>query len=168
MRNQPELGGGGLPDIGVYPIVTTRYATNSEPIKVTARIKYDDIFTTDKYASAQVEFQGFQLSFYCSTQMALNQHMTFHGDEGRVEVYAPFNARVFDHARLTMHSRDNSRVTEYKFGDTDQYKLQIEQFTKAIVTGEKHQIFSLVDSKKNQKVIDAIYKSHSTGTPQNI
>jgi predicted dehydrogenase len=27
MRNQPELGGGGLPDIGVYPTVTTRFST---------------------------------------------------------------------------------------------------------------------------------------------
>ena len=34
MRNIPELGGGVLPDIGVYPLVTTRMVTEQEPIKV--------------------------------------------------------------------------------------------------------------------------------------
>jgi len=36
MRNQPELGGGVLPDIGVYPTVTTRFATGVEPTRVQA------------------------------------------------------------------------------------------------------------------------------------
>ena len=31
MRNKPELGGGGLPDIGVYPTVATRFSTGSAP-----------------------------------------------------------------------------------------------------------------------------------------
>ena len=168
MRNRIELGGGALPDIGVYPVVTTRYATSSEPVSVTARITYDDIFNTDKYASAQVEFANFQLSFYCSTQMSLNQHMTFHGDKGRIEIYAPFNARTFDYARFTVHSRENTEVSEYKFGDIDQYRIQIEEFSKAIKTGNKKKIFSLEDSKNNQKVIDKIYKSHHSNTSQII
>ena len=29
MRNRPELGGGGLPDIGVYPTVSTRFSTGT-------------------------------------------------------------------------------------------------------------------------------------------
>ena len=39
MRNIPELGGGVLPDIGVYPLVTTRMVTEQEPIKVSSKIK---------------------------------------------------------------------------------------------------------------------------------
>src|SRR5690606_5460376 len=36
MRNIPELGGGALPDIGVYPTITTRFATGIEPLRVQA------------------------------------------------------------------------------------------------------------------------------------
>ena len=51
MRNIPKLGGGVLPDIGVYPLVTTRMVTEQEPIKVSSKIKYDKKFMTDIYAS---------------------------------------------------------------------------------------------------------------------
>ena len=163
MRNQLELGGGGLPDIGVYPIVTTRLATLQEPHSVLASIKYDKIFKTDIFASAQIHFDNFDLSFYCSTQMALRQHMTFHGEKGRIEVHSPFNARVYGHARVTIHSQDNLLIQEFKFGDINQYKLQIEKFSEAINLTSNKGLFSLTDSKNNQKVIDAIYAADKSG-----
>ena len=163
MRNQLELGGGGLPDIGVYPIVTTRLVTLQEPHSVSASIKYDKDFKTDFFASAQVHFENFDLSFYCSTQMALRQHMTFHGETGRIEVHTPFNARVYGHARITLHSQNNLTVQEFKFEDTNQYKLQIEKFSDAINSNSNSDIFSLADSKNNQKVIDAIYAADKSG-----
>lgn len=163
MRNQLDLGGGGLPDIGVYPIVTTRLTTLKEPHSVAATIKYDKDFKTDIFASAQVHFDNFDLSFYCSTQMALRQHMTFHGETGKIEVHAPFNARVYGHARVTLHSQDNLIIQEFKFGDTNQYKLQIEEFSLAIKSGLRKSIFDLTSSKNNQKVIDAIYAADNSG-----
>jgi len=168
MRNRLELGGGGLPDIGVYPIVTTRFASNQEPHSVTSRIKYDTHFKTDTFASAQVHFDEFDLSFYCSTQMALRQHMTFHGEDGRIEVHAPFNARIYGHSRVTVHSQDDTKVEEFKFGEINQYKLQIEKFSEAIKNGTQDGIFSLTESKKNQKVIDAIYFSDKAQSPIKI
>ncbi|MDG2475158.1 MAG: Gfo/Idh/MocA family oxidoreductase [Paracoccaceae bacterium] len=168
MRNQPELGGGGLPDIGVYPVVTTRLTTLKEPHSVIASIKYDKDFKTDMFASAQVQFDNFDLSFYCSTQMALRQHMTFHGETGRIEVHAPFNARVYGHARVTLHSQDNLKIQEFKFGDANQYKLQIEKFSFAIKSGLRDSIFNLTSSKNNQKVIDAIYAADKSGQVSKI
>jgi hypothetical protein len=38
----------------------------------------DPHFGTDRYASVKAEFDGFEMSFYCSTQMALRQSMVFH------------------------------------------------------------------------------------------
>jgi predicted dehydrogenase len=163
MRNRLELGGGGLPDIGVYPVVVTRFVTQEEPIYANAKIKYDQTFKTDIWTSAQIQFEQFELSFYCSTQMALRQHMTFHGDEGRIEVYAPFNARGYGHARITVHSQDNNKIEEYKFGEINQYRLQIEKFSQAIISGSVTDIFNLHESKKNQRVIDAIYQSDQQG-----
>ncbi|MGN6765350.1 MAG: Gfo/Idh/MocA family protein, partial [Rhizobiaceae bacterium] len=97
MRNRPELGGGGLPDIGVYPTVATRFSTGKEPGRLQATIERDPKFGTDIYASIKAEFDGFDLTFYCATQMAARQVMVFHGDEGFIEVHAPFNAGLYDH-----------------------------------------------------------------------
>src|SRR5690606_24797712 len=43
MRNIPALGGGGLPDIGVYPTVATRFVTGREPERVQATVERDEI-----------------------------------------------------------------------------------------------------------------------------
>ena len=159
MRNILKLGGGALPDIGVYPVVATRIATNLEPESVAAEIHFDSKFKTDTYVNAQVYFEGFDLSFYVSTQMSLRQKVVFHGDKGRIEVHAPFNARVYDYARITIHSIDNSHAEEIQFGEVNQYTLQIEEVNQAIEKLDQSRIFSLENSKLNQKVIDAIYKS---------
>ena len=82
MRNKPELGGGGLPDIGVYPTVVTRFSTGKEPLRLRATVERDRKFGTDIYADVKAEFEGFDLTFYCSTQMAARQFMVFRWGAG--------------------------------------------------------------------------------------
>ena len=157
MRNQVSLGGGVIPDIGVYPTVTTRFATGVEPNRVHAHIKYDTEFGTDYYASVRADYGQFEQTFYISTQMALRQHMVFHGDEGAIELNAPYNANVYEGARVTLHDRNHKSLQVFEFINSDQYQLQAEEFVRA--TQGKGEAFSLENSFKNQKVLDAIYKS---------
>jgi predicted dehydrogenase len=110
MRNQPDLGGGGLPDIGVYPTVSTRFSTGREPLRVQAVVERDPDFGTDIYASVKADFGDFEMSFYCSTQMALRQLMVFHGEKGFIEVSAPFNAGDYGHAAITLHNVDHEQA----------------------------------------------------------
>ncbi|WEX08147.1 Gfo/Idh/MocA family oxidoreductase [Chelativorans sp. AA-79] len=158
MRNRLELGGGGLPDIGVYPTVTTRFVTGREPLRVQATVERDSTFGTDIYASVKAEFIGFEMSFYVATQMAARQVMVFHGDRGYIEVETPFNSRVYGDDRITLHNANHAESTIFRFGDTRQYRLQAEAFARA-VAGEDVQVFTLEDSLKNQKMIDAIYRA---------
>ncbi|HVW58063.1 MAG TPA: Gfo/Idh/MocA family oxidoreductase [Rhizobiaceae bacterium] len=158
MRNQMALGGGGLPDIGVYPTVATRFATGMEPKKVQATVERDPRFGTDIYASVRAEFEGFELSFYCATQMAARQSMVFHGDEGFIEVASPFNAGLYDHHRLVLHNRNHTEARVIRFPDTRQYRLEAETFARA-ARGEAVEVFTLEQSVLNQKVIDAIYRA---------
>ena len=158
MRNQMALGGGGLPDIGVYPTVATRFVTGMEPKKVQATVERDPRFGTDIYASVRAEFEGFELSFYCATQMAARQSMVFHGDEGFIEVASPFNAGLYDHHRIALHNRNHTEAKVIRFPDTRQYRLQAETFARAAL-GEALEVFTLEQSILNQKVIDAIYRA---------
>lgn len=158
MRNQLSLGGGALPDIGVYPTVTTRLVTGREPLRIQATIERDKVFGTDVYSSAKADFGDFELSFYCSTQMALRQLMVFHGETGFIEVHAPFNAGDYDHHRVELHNQKRNEATVFRFSGTRQYRLQVEAFARA-AQGSGEPVFSLEDSILNQKVIDAIFRA---------
>lgn len=158
MRNQVALGGGALPDIGVYPTVTTRIATGREPVRVRAQVERDSRFGTDSYANVLADFGEFNLNFYVSTQMALRQQMLFHGTEGVIEVHAPFNAGDYDHAAISLHNQTRDGAQTFRFPGIRQYKMLVEAFAEK-VSGADIDLFSLENSKSNQKIIDAIYRA---------
>ncbi len=156
MRNKVELGGGGLPDIGVYPTVTARFATGKEPLRARASIERDPNFGTDIYANCQYDFGSFDMTFYCSTQLALRQSMTFHGDKGAIEVSSPFNSLNYDAVSVSLYNASHSEMKKWNFQTADQYQLQIEAIGDRIA-GEDVALFSLESSRANQAAIDALY-----------
>ncbi|TPO08209.1 Gfo/Idh/MocA family oxidoreductase [Mesorhizobium sp. B1-1-5] len=162
MRNQLDLGGGALPDIGVYPTVSTRFSTGKEPLRVQATIERDKTFGTDIYSSIRADFGDFELSFYLSTQMAARQVMVFHGEKGFIEVFAPFNAGLYDHHRIELHNQNHSEAQVFRFPGTQQYRLECEAFVRA-AQGGKDRVFTLEESVLNQKVIDAIFRAGDNG-----
>jgi len=125
IRNRPETGGGALYDIGVYPCVTTRFATGAEPGGIRARLLREN--GVDVTAQVQADFPGFTLNFQCSTRMAPYQRITFHGTEAVIELRAPFNAGVAAPAQIVMtRGYDDTRIE--RFEPVDQYRLMIEAF----------------------------------------
>ncbi|OBQ77483.1 Gfo/Idh/MocA family oxidoreductase [Mesorhizobium sp. WSM3873] len=158
MRNQLDLGGGALPDIGVYPTVSTRFSTGKEPVRVQATIERDKTFGTDIYSSIRADFGDFELSFYLSTQMAARQVMVFHGEKGFIEVFGPFNAGLYDHHRIELHNQNHTEAQVFRFPGTQQYRLECEAFVRA-AQGGKDRVFTLEESVLNQKVIDAIFRA---------
>ncbi|MCL6283840.1 Gfo/Idh/MocA family oxidoreductase [Ruegeria sp. 2012CJ41-6] len=155
MRNQPDLGGGALPDIGVYPVVTCLLATGAEAGEATGQVEFSPEFGTDIYARANVAFDGFNLSFHVSSQMALHQSMRFMGEVGWIDVRAPFNAVNYDYAEIVLHDQKNATQTVYRF-DVNQYERQADAFV-AACRGDHSTMFPLEMSKKVQQVIDGIY-----------
>lgn len=162
MRNRPELGGGALPDIGVYPTVCARFATGLEPVSASARVEFDPVFNTDWYASATLEFPDIEMSFYVSTQMGNRQTMVFHGDKGFIEITAPFNSNLYEGDEVRVHNAKHNDTRVYRFTGVNQYRFEVEAFARA-VSGKKQPYFTLEDSINNQKVIDAIYKAGRSG-----
>lgn len=158
MRNIPELGGGVLPDIGVYPTISTRFATGKEPVRVQSTVRRDPDFGTDIYSSVKADFGDFELSFYVSTQLANRQTMVFHGTEGYIEVKSPFNADRWgaEEVELTNQSHGQSQI--FRFQDSRQYRCEIEAFARFAQSGEGD-VVTLENSKANQRFIDAIYRA---------
>jgi predicted dehydrogenase len=162
MRNILALGGGALPDIGVYPTVSTRFVTGKEPKRVLATVERDKKFKTDVYSSIRADFGDFELSFYLSTQLANRQLMVFHGDKGFIEVRSPFNAGLYEHHKIELHDRGHTEATVFRFPGTQQYRLEAEIFAR-VAQGGNEEIFTLESSVANQKVIDAIFRAGENG-----
>ncbi len=158
MRNIPALGGGGLPDIGVYPTITTRFVTGHEPLRIQAVTERDPEFGTDIYSSVKADFGAFEMSFYISTQMANRQSMVFHGTEGFIEVKSPFNADRWGAEEVELSNQSHNQSQIFRFPDSRQYKRQAEAFSRAAL-GESEEVVTLENSKANQAFIDAIYRA---------
>lgn len=158
MRNIVSLGGGALPDIGVYPTITTRFTTGEEPVRVQAVTERDPEFGTDIYSSVKADFGSFEMSFYISTQMANRQTMVFHGTEGFIEVKSPFNADLWGAEELELNNQSHNQSQVFRFPGSRQYRREIEAFAK-VVAGEAVEVVTLENSKANQRFIDAIYRA---------
>ncbi|MEM9602496.1 MAG: Gfo/Idh/MocA family oxidoreductase [Pseudomonadota bacterium] len=164
MRNRPELGGGAVPDIGVYPVVTTRFVSGCEPLSASARIDRDPEFGTDRYAAFTLAFPGFDAQFYVSSQMHLYQSMHFAGTTGWIAVDAPFNAGNYGHAVVRLNTPAGEQVV--RFAD-NQYALQADAFAEA-ATGGANRCFTLENSVHNQRAIDAIYRAAASAQVETV
>lgn len=165
VRNVVEWGGGGLMDIGCYPIVTSRFIFGEEPTRVAGLAERDPEFKTDRLASATLDFPSGQATFICSTQMVPYQRMQFFGTKGRIEIEIPFNAPPDRETRIFIDDgRDvfGSGVTTETFPICDQYTIQGDAFSRAIREGGE--VPSPVeDAIKNMAVIEAAFKSGESG-----
>jgi predicted dehydrogenase len=161
IRNQPEIGGGALMDIGCYPISLSRFLFGAEPRRVLGLIERDPELGTDRLTSALLDFRAGQSSFTCSTQMVPYQRMQICGTRGRIEVEIPFNAPPDRPTRIFIHdgsdlAGNNPDVME--FTACDQYTIQGDMFSRAILENSA-QAIPLEDAIGNMKVIDALFRS---------
>jgi predicted dehydrogenase len=166
VRNVLEYGGGGLMDIGCYPIKTSRMVFGEEPVRVSGTIVRDPKLTNvDVMASAILEYPSGCCVFSCSTQIALNQSMRFFGTKGFIEPEIPFNATPGGTSRIVIDDgRDlaGGGATVEEFEACDQYTLQGDRFSEAVL-GKGPVPVPLEDSLCNMAVIDAIFRSAETG-----
>jgi predicted dehydrogenase len=169
VRHKVEWGGGGLMDIGCYPITMSRFIFAEEPIRVAGMLERDPDFRTDRLASAILEFPSGQSIFTCSTQTAYFQRMHFLGTSGRVEVEIPWNAPNDRPCRIFIGDVMGAAKVE-EFPVVDQYTIQGDEFSRAI-RGERDVPVPLEDAIKNTAVIEAIFKAADSGrweTPEKI
>jgi len=165
IRNVLEWGGGGLMDIGCYPITTSRFVFREEPSRVIGLIERDPETKVDRLTSAILDFPSGQSIFSCSTQFVPYQRMQFFGTEGRIEVEIPFNA---PNDRPTHIFIDNGSdlfgggIRTEEFATCDQYAIQGDVFSRAIREGGEVPV-PVEDAIKNMSVIDAIFRSAESG-----
>ena len=154
VRNKADIGGGGILDIGCYCINMSRFLFEGEPIKVTSHIERDPEFGTDRLASGILEFENGVANFMCSTQLDHRQNAVIYGSKGHIELNIPFNAPN-EHTRK-MWIRKNGNVETIIFDTCDQYTLQGDAFSRAVLNDTPVPT-PLEDALANMKVIDQMF-----------
>jgi len=166
VRNHADIGGGGLMDIGCYPISLSRFVFETEPVRVSGILEQDPDFHVDRLASAILDFGDGISTFTCSMQLSPYQRVNIFGDRGRIEIEIPFNAPADRPSRLWLqHSADN--IEEIVFELCDQYTIQAELFARAIMDGTPVPT-PIEDAVANMKVIEAIVASADSGAFERV
>ncbi|HOY36572.1 MAG TPA: Gfo/Idh/MocA family oxidoreductase [Piscinibacter sp.] len=166
IRNQADIGGGAVYDIGCYAIVAGRYLFEADPARVIALVDRDPALGTDRTTSALADFGGGrQLGFTVSTQAQRYQRLNIVGTSGRIEVLIPFNAPQGEATTIlvdTTGALDGSGVERETLQPCDQYTLQGEAFSRA-VRAEVMLPYGLDDAVMNMRIIDALLRSEHSG-----
>lgn len=163
IRNRPETGGGSIPDIGVYTFGSARFITGAEPVADSLRARIRRENGVDVFAQVTGLFEGpagrFTYASMTSMRLFPRQEVVVQGEKGLIRLTAPFNANVFDVARLELH-RPGLEVTVERWPDARQYKLQVEAFGRTVTTGAVY-AWPLEQARLNQKMIDAVFAAES-------
>ena len=166
IRNILEIGGGGLMDVGCYPIVAGRFIFEAEPERVIALIDRDPTSGVDRLASAILDFGGGRrCEFTVSTQLTPFQRVEIVGTKKRFEIVVPFNAPQGEAVRTLID--DGSKLGDASAiaamtDPVDQYAEQADAFS-AVVRGETPLPYGPADGVLNMRIIDALFRSEKSG-----
>ena len=165
IRNQADIGGGALYDIGCYPITAGRFFFEAEPLRGIALFDRDPAFRTDRLTSALVDFgKGRHLDFTVSTQCTPYQRVHLCGTKGRIEIQIPVNAPQGASTNLVIDDGSSLAGTGIRtetLAQSDQYMLQGEIFSRA-VRGEISLPYGIEDAICGMRVIDALFRSDTS------
>ena len=161
VRNQADIGGGGLLDVGCYAVSVSRLVFAAEPSRALAAMELDPQFKTDRLTAGILEFERGLATFTCSTQLADFQRVNILGSQGQVELDLPFNPLPDRPAYVRLQNLKGTRVLELEI--CDQYTLQGDVFSKAILDDTPVPT-PLEDALANMAVIDALFSSARSGS----
>lgn len=165
IRNQADIGGGALMDIGCYPITMSRFLFGAEPARVSGLIDRDPRMKIDRLSSAMLDYGSGHALFTCSTQLVPFQRMQILGTKARIDFEIPYNIPPDQPSRLLLD--DGSQLAGVSaraetFPALDQYTIQGDLFSQAILNDTQVPA-PLEDSLANMRVIEAVFRSAESG-----
>jgi predicted dehydrogenase len=160
IRNQLDVGGGVLMDIGCYAASISRFIFGAEPVRVLGQVERDPELGIDRLASAVLEFFQGTSTFTCSTQLAPYQRVNIFGTSGRIEIEIPFNAPVDRPTKIWLQR--GPVAEEMPFDACNQYTLQADAFACAVLKDALVPT-PLADAVANMRVIERIFASAEQG-----
>lgn len=149
VRLDDKLAGGATYDVGCYNLNIIRHIAGSEPTKIYATGEIGET-NIDVSSCIMMEFEGgLKAVSYCAFNSAKRSGYTIVGEAGVIHVPVEFNSKGDIKIFITNKSGEED-ITVYC---PHNYMLEVEQFGRCILEGEKP-LITFEDSLNNAKVID--------------
>ncbi|MDZ7371329.1 MAG: Gfo/Idh/MocA family oxidoreductase [candidate division KSB1 bacterium] len=160
VRNQSDIGGGGLLDIGCYAVSLSRLLFDEEPHRVFGLRQIHPQFRVDTLTSGILQFSAGTATFTVGTLLQPYQRIHVFGTKGRIEIEIPFNAPPDRPTRLWLQR--GGEMQEIVFPICNQYTLQGDAFSRAVLE-DRPVPTPLEDTVANMRALDALIEADKTG-----
>ena len=110
-----DRAGGGIVDIGIYPLTAARYLIG-EPLALSGEARLAPS-GADAEAKATLSYDGFEAHLHCAIDTDLEWHITVEGDKGRLKISQPWHPGPENNQLIitdkngaeTVHASDDKR-----------------------------------------------------------
>lgn len=161
-RLDPELSGGTtMNDIGIYPLNTTRFVLDRDPVSAAGRTwsEKPEFEGTDEHASFEFEFEdGIVLTGSVSHSATEESHLRVVGTEGQLLLDRPFFP---GRPRTLTVEREGTRST-VEFDQRNQMREEFDYFAYCLLTG----MDPVPDGEHGTldiRAIEAVYEAADSG-----
>lgn len=159
LRWRAELGGGGLMDLGCYPLHALRSLLGVEPVVGSARAIFED--GVDAVLEVELSLGDVPVRLACSMiSPAPRVVLTLEGEQGRMSIVNFVAPQIG--CRFTLE-RDGV-VEEQPTDGPSTYAAQLDHVAR-VLAGETAPLLSTDDAVANMRAIDAIYTAAGRNRP---
>jgi len=156
IRWKGALVGGALMDVGCYCINASRFIYGSEPIWAKALWNFNEERGVDQTTLGVLEFPRAQFaSFVCGLRLQRVNQYEIIGTEGSIEATTAFVPGTAD---TVIRIRDKSGTEEIVVPGIDQYRLEVEHFSRAVIE-EVALSYPAENGLTNMRAIDLVRNS---------
>jgi len=160
VRFNPDWGGGAVLDIGSYCVNACRLVFEDVPQFVTAMAAIHPVHRVDMSLHGVLNFGGDRFGVIsCGFDAGFRNHVLACGTRGTLTMPRAF-ASSRERVRVALDVE--GRVKETAFEPVDTYRLQVEDFARA-VRGGPAPLLGPEDGYQNARVIDALLASAQAG-----
>lgn len=164
IRMNKNLGGGAFYDMACYNVSAISYLAGKEPVRVKAFAEMDPEYGVDVSNTFLLQYEdGVQAAGYSSLNSYARGYYAVVGENGRIEVPCNFNCRNICKFTVTSEGVVNNvevldeKKTEYTVMCPDNYMMEIEQFGRCILEGEKP-LVSKEETLMNARILDKAFE----------
>ena len=157
----PDLGGGALLDIGIYPIDLTQYLLRAYPVS----IQSDAVFSgdgIDLQSSYILRYENGTLATLSSSiRTPLPNAAVISGTKGSIRIHTPF----WHPYKITIHTEDDKRTIDLPYKGRG-YHFEADEVMRCLRKGHlESNVMTPEESLRTIRVMDTIRKSWNLRYP---
>lgn len=164
VRLKPEMGGGALWDVGVYPISFAQYIMGGPPEWVIGD-QYIGASGVDVSLQGQMHYPGQRVAqISASFRNPYQTQVEIIGTAGRLVINDPFRVGVDEKPYFVEHHRPDDSVEILTVPPKELYLGEVEDMHAAILDGQAPYV-TLEETRNHVRTALALYRSAQTGAP---